>query len=168
MRFMRLTLLGGFASLRSESRQKGYLGLGMGLPNPSVRRIDGLMLTMLGVAAALAGCASIGATSPAEQKQKVVAERAQARWDLLIKGDIGSAYQFLSAASKATTSVDLYKAKTKPGMWHQAKVGTIECEAEVCKVTMMITYDAKQMKGIETPVPETWIIENGSAWYVYR
>jgi hypothetical protein len=24
------------------------------------------------------------------------------------------------------------------------------------------------MKGIETPLNESWIIEKGSAWYVYR
>jgi hypothetical protein len=47
-------------------------------------------------------------------------------------------------------------------------VGKIACEAELCKVQMLVTYDAKRMKGIETPVDETWIIENGSAWYVYR
>jgi hypothetical protein len=109
---------------------------------------------------------SVG-SSP-EQKQKVVAERAQARWDVLIKGDVTSAYQFLSSGSKASTSLDLYKDKTKPGMWRGAKVDKVECEAEVCKVKMLITYDAKRMRGIETPVDETWIIESGSAWYVYR
>jgi hypothetical protein len=33
---------------------------------------------------------------------------------------------------------------------------------------MLITYDTRPMRGIQTPVEETWIIENGSAWYVYR
>jgi len=33
---------------------------------------------------------------------------------------------------------------------------------------MLVTYDVRRMKGIETPVDETWIIEKGSAWYVYR
>jgi hypothetical protein len=53
-------------------------------------------------------------------------------------------------------------------MWREAKVGKVDCEAEVCKVIMLITYDTKRMKGIETPIDETWVIENGSAWYVYR
>ena len=44
----------------------------------------------------------------------------------------------------------------------------VDCEAEVCKVWMLITYDYKTMKGIETPFPETWIIENGTVGYVYR
>jgi hypothetical protein len=118
--------------------------------------------------AVVAGCASVSSNSSSEQKQKVVAERAQARWDVLIKGDVASAYQFLSSGSRASTSLDLYKAKMKPGLWRQAKVDKVDCEGEICKVMMLVTYDAKQMKGIETPVAETWIIENGSAWYVYR
>ena len=116
----------------------------------------------------LTGCASLSADSAAEQKQKVVAEKAQARWNVLIKGDVEAAYQFLSTGSKAATSVAAYKAKIKPGLWREAKVGKIECEAEICKVMMLVTYDTRRMRGIETPVDETWIIESGSAWYVYR
>jgi hypothetical protein len=38
---------------------------------------------------------------------------------------------------------------------------------------MLITYDfraagAGVVKGVETPVPETWIIEDGTVRYVYR
>ena len=167
MPFTRLTLWGGLASLQSESR--GYEHV---QGNADLRRLSpwirGLAWLMAGLLAGLVGCASIGASSSSEQKQKVVAERAKARWDLLIRGDVGGAYQFLSTGSKAATPVDQYKAKMKPGIWREAKVGKIDCEAEICKVIMMITYDAQKMKGIETPVDETWIIENGSAWYVYR
>jgi hypothetical protein len=123
---------------------------------------------VLGAAAMSAGCAIIGAGSSPEQKQKVVAERAKERWDLLIKGDVAGAYQFLSSGSKAATPADVYKAKIRPGLWRQATVSKVDCQAEVCKVIMLITYDAKRMKGIETPIDETWVIENGSAWYVYR
>ena len=53
-------------------------------------------------------------------------------------------------------------------MWRQAKVEKVECEAEVCRVELQITLDHKLMKGIQTPLNESWIIEKGSAWYVYR
>ena len=86
----------------------------------------------------------------------------------MIKGDIDAAYSYLSAGSKVTTSLEAYKREIKLGMWRVAKVDQVECEAEVCKVSMLITYDARQMKGIQTPLAESWIIENGSAWYVYR
>jgi len=163
MVFMRLTLWGAFATLRLQNLgpERHEKGVNVALPGR-------LRFAVLGVAAVLAGCATIGPASSVEQKQKVVAERAQGRWDVLIKGDVASAYQFLSAGSKAETSAELYKAKMKPGMWRQAKVSKVDCGAETCKVTMLITYDTKRLKGLETPIEETWIIENGSAWYVYR
>jgi len=122
----------------------------------------------LALGVGLAGCAGIGADSSPEAKQKLVAERAEARWQTLIKGDVDAAYQYLSAGSKAATPLAMYKTKVKPGIWRQAKVGKVQCDAEICSVEMTITYDYRNMKGLETPVPETWIIENGSAWYVYR
>jgi hypothetical protein len=128
----------------------------------------GAMATM-----ALSGCAGIAGfginkDSDPAAKQKVVAQRAEARWQSLIKGDLDAAYAYLSEGSKATTPLDVYKAKIRPGMWRQAKVEKVECEAEVCKVEMQITFDHKLMKGIQTPLNESWIIEKGSAWYVYR
>jgi hypothetical protein len=106
--------------------------------------------------------------SSPQAKQRLVAERAQARWQVLMKGDVEGAYQFLSAGSKTVTSLAVYKSKIRPGMWREAKVGKVECEAEICKVLMQITYDTRLMKGIQTPLDESWIIENGSAWYIYR
>jgi len=81
---------------------------------------------------------------------------------------VDTAYTFMSPGSRAATSLAMYKAKLRPGAWRQAKVDKVSCEAEVCTVTMLVTYDAKRMKGIETPLIENWIIENGGAWYVYR
>jgi len=160
MAFWRLTLLGALASLQSEKPAKGR----------SEARSHGKARYAICLAAAgIAACAGmVSPDSSDEQKQKVVAERAQARWDSLIKGDLGGAYEYLSSGSKAAMPLDLYKAKTKAGLWRQAKVGMVDCKAEVCKVTMLITYDAKRIKGVETPMDETWIIEKGSAWYVYR
>jgi hypothetical protein len=132
------------------------------------------MIATAAVAAmALGGCAGmagfwISKDSDPTAKQKVVAERAEARWQSLIKGDLDAAYAYLSEGSKATTPRDVYKAKIRPGMWRQAKVEKVECEAEVCKVELRITLDHKLMKGIQTPLNENWIIEKGSAWYVYR
>jgi len=165
MLFLQLTHRGAFASLQADGRmfETKFRAVARGLRGASA----------LAVAVGLVACASITVDSPPEAKQKVVAERAQARWELLIKGDVDGAYQYLSVGSKAATPPGLYKAKIKPGMWRGAKVDKVECEAEVCKVQMLITYDFRAprggvMKGIETPVPETWIIENGTVGYVYR
>ena len=104
----------------------------------------------------------------AGSEREVVAERAEARWQALIKGDVEAAYGFLSAGSKKVTPLVTYKGIIKPGMWRQAKAEKVECKEELCTVQLAVTYDAKMMKGITTPIWETWIIEDGSAWYVYR
>ena len=131
-----------------------------------LRRVLGLAVALAGLT--VAACASITVDSAPEVKQKVVAERAQARWQALMKGDLDAAYGFLSPASKKATPFPAYARTIKPGMWRDVKVDKVDCEAEVCKVQLAVTYDAKMMKGITTPVWESWVIEDGSAWYVYR
>lgn len=140
-----------------------------------MQRLKGYVLigiASIGTALVVAGCAGVPA-APAralttEDKQKLVAQRVNERWETLIKGDVESAYTFLSPGSRATTTLEAYKTKVKPGMWTKAKVESVSCQDDVCKATLTITYDAKRMKGIETQLAESWIIENGTAWYVYR
>jgi hypothetical protein len=131
-----------------------------------VRGARGLAVALAGLA--VVGCASISVDSAPEAKQKYVAERAQARWQALIKGDVDAAYAFLSPASKKATPLQTYAGSIKPGMWRNVKVDKVDCEAELCKVQLAVTYDAKMMKGITTPIWESWVIEDGSAWYVYH
>jgi hypothetical protein len=137
------------------------------------KRLAALFAAAAVATMALGGCAGmagfgISKDSDPAAKQKVVAERAEARWQSLIKGDLDAAYAYLSEGSKATTPLAVYKSKIRPGLWRQAKVEKVECEAEVCNVELQITLDHKLMKGIRTPLNESWIIEKGSAWYVYR
>jgi len=157
MPFLRLTLPGAFARLQNQRERFA-----------ARRARASWWIGWLGLIVVLSGCAGIGVDSSPEAKQKVVAERAEARWKLLIKGDFTGAYEFLSSGSKATTSLDLYKAKMRPGGWQTANVEKVDCEAEVCNVVVDVIFDRRQMKGIQVPVRETWIIEKGSAWYVYR
>lgn len=131
-----------------------------------LKRALGLSVALIGLV--VAGCASLSVDSAPEVKQKVVSERAQARWQALMKGDLDAAYAFLSPASKKATPLKAYAQTIKPGIWRDVKVDKVSCEAELCKVQLAVTYDAKMMKGITTPIWESWIIEDGSAWYVYR
>lgn len=166
MRFLRLTVWGAFDRLHCERpgirRSVQHLRTGSLIAQP-VRLLLGLALGL-----GLAGCAGIRVDSSPEAKQRFVAERAEARWQVLMKGDVEGAYQFLSAGSKAATPLEVYKSKMRPGMWRAAKVDKVDCQGEICKVVMTITYDTRPMRGIQTPFDEMWIIENGSAWYIYR
>ncbi len=124
------------------------------------------------IAAVVAACASMpGALtkdSTAEAKRAVVSERINARWQALIKGDLDTAYTYMSAASQEAMPLKVYKLKHKPGMWRSVKIESLQCEAEICQAKMILTYDHERMKGIQTPFEEGWIIEKGTAWYVNR
>jgi hypothetical protein len=127
---------------------------------------------MFVVAGLVGGCAStmsgagLGPDAPAEVQKEAVTARAKARWDALIKPDLASAYTFLSPASRATMSLDQYKAKHKVGMYRAVAVDSVECEADRCTVNLKLTYDYQRFKGMVTPLSERWIIAEGQAWFV--
>jgi hypothetical protein len=125
----------------------------------------------------LEGCAAVGglsADASPEVKKDAVAARAKARWERLIDRDVAAAYDYMSPASRATTPLDLYKAKHKLGMYRSVKVDDVDCEADTCTVKLTLTYDYKSVKGaakpltITTPLTEKWIISQGQAWFVDR
>ena len=99
--------------------------------------------------------------SPPEVKREAVTERVNARWAALIKGDMDTAYTFLSPASRAVTSLSAYKAEARGKGFREAKIEKVECEAETCKVTLMVVYDHPKMKGIPTLDQEYWVIDDG-------
>jgi hypothetical protein len=125
------------------------------------------------VAALAAGCATMGGLSkdsPAAAKESVVAERAKARWQALIKRNYQEAYGFFSPASKETTSLTAYQAKIAAINYRSVNIDKVECAAEVCTVKLTLTYDypPAKAKDVVTPLDENWIIDKGQAWFVYR
>jgi hypothetical protein len=128
---------------------------------------------------ALAGCAATppaterSAATPAmpapttpEARQALVSQRATARWDLLIKDDMDAAYGYMSAGSRVATSLDKFKANFRRGAFRAARVDSVTCDGDACLAKVLVTYDHPRMKGITTPVTESWIIDGGQAWYV--
>jgi hypothetical protein len=130
----------------------------------SLVRVVGLFL----VVAAVAGCAAVSGDVSDEAKRKAVAERAAARWALIIKGDPGAAYEeYMSKGSRAVISRSEFSARMRVTAFRTAKVERVECDGATCKATVEITYDHRLMKGVENTMRETWVIENGQAWYVW-
>jgi hypothetical protein len=122
----------------------------------------GLMLT---------ACATTGGVtteSPLELKKAAVTERAKARWQAVIDGDVAKAYGFLSPGSKAVTSLESYKARARLTGFRSADIESVACETEACKVQVRVTLDHRLMKGIPASLEETWVLENGYYWYVWR
>jgi len=124
----------------------------------------------------LAACASVpggGERAPAalpstaEARQALVKQRAEARWELLIKGDFDGAYQFMSAGSRETTSLERFKANIRHNAFRAIKTESVTCDGDACTVRLALTYDHSSMKGIVTAVMESWIIDGSQAWYVF-
>lgn len=128
---------------------------------------------------ALAGCATAPqapATTPATAsaaapttraaREALVAQRARARWDAVVKDDLDTAYGYFSPGSKELISLDKFKASTRRGAFREAKIESVTCEEDACQVKVLVTYDHPKMKGITTPILESWIVDGGQAWLV--
>lgn len=130
------------------------------------------VLLAVGVVAVLNACAMApgsGVETPgAADASAEVKVLAQSRWDALIRGDVTTAYSYLSPASKASVSLLQYQQRLRLGLWKRVEIEAVSCEPEVCKVVVKMTYDYKQVKGVETPLNEAWVKEGGRWWFVLK
>ncbi|MHB9101634.1 MAG: hypothetical protein ACYC2E_09000 [Sulfuricella sp.] len=121
------------------------------------------------LAMGLAGCAGIARDAGGQQDpRQQVSERASARWDALIAGDLAKAYEYLSPGTRDVMTLDLYRKKIRTGAWQKAKVDTVSCERDRCEVVMLIEHSYRDMKSIESRLNEVWLQEGGKWWYVPR
>ncbi len=106
--------------------------------------------------------------SPNEQ---VVRERAQKRWNLLVKSDIDTAYEFLSPNARLTLPKNEYKGRIRPGFWTSAQVIRVECEQENrCLVHAQVRVKMVAPQGglinHDSAVREDWLSVSGQWWFV--
>jgi hypothetical protein len=120
----------------------------------------------------LAGCASDGSGNRSAQVEKSaemrVRERAQARWDALLKAEIDKAYSYLSPVSRETLSINAYRGRVNPKFWRGATVESVVCEVERCDVKITIKMEAFNNLPVSLQgVAETWILDQSEWWLVY-
>ena len=123
--------------------------------------------------AVLGGCASTPVSTRAPEE--IVAERAQARWEGFIKGDLVKAYQYNTPGYRGMVSQKRFQeTRGRDGRVIGAEVFRTTCEAkEKCVVRLKLTAYAPLTSGnhsgmptkISTAVDETWILEDGQWWY---
>jgi hypothetical protein len=95
----------------------------------------------------------------------VVAERAQERWNQLVKGDFSAAYRYASPASRDLISVDGYVSSLKRNFWTGATVRKVECPtSDACDVDVLVEYKHWGL-AMKSPVQEKWI-RQGSDWWI--
>jgi hypothetical protein len=120
---------------------------------------------LLATGALLAACASLQ-TKP----EDAVTERANARWQALLKGDMAKAYTFSSPGFRAVVNLDGFRARTGiAGRWHSAQVVNVTCDTpERCKAVIKLEFSTL-MPGfykdrMVTHIDETWLLEDGQWW----
>src|SRR5262249_34745796 len=106
-----------------------------GIKSSEMSRGIGAVCTALAVAGFLGGCA----TANSRTDKEIVAERAQQRWDLLVKGEFIAAYQYISPAGRELQRAEEYVSSLRRGFWTGAKVDHVECQAaDACEVDVWI------------------------------
>jgi hypothetical protein len=125
-----------------------------------LRQLGAACVTMLAV---LGGCAAVPV---AKSGKDVVAERAQQRWDLLVKNDFDGAYRYLSPASRQVVTQQAYAAGFRRNFWSGAKVTSVQCpNPEACEVEVTIEYRHMGL-AMKSPVVEKWIRDKSDWWFV--
>lgn len=116
----------------------------------------------------LAGCASFAARTPEEQ----VKVRAQARQDLLLKGDRKGAYEYFAPGYRATVSAATYAGAYGNAVeMVGATVESVRCEAlDKCIAQVKLEMKPVAVRAfastiVTTYANETWLLEAGQWWF---
>ena len=127
----------------------------------------------------LLGCANLGApddvtrASPEwlETQKPRIAERAEARWKVLISGDLDAAYQFASPEYRSVFSLQQFRAKFGTAVvWNLARVKSVKYDdSNVAQVLVQVEYQApvglQSVKGVRE-MTENWLYSKDSEWYI--
>jgi len=110
------------------------------------------------------GCAALDSRPDAE----VVKERAQARWNALVGGDVEKAYGYLSPGTRSVMTRDAYASSLKLGFWKAVSVDKVECPtATLCEAASTVEYEHMGHRN-KTPLKESWIKDGSTWWYVLK
>jgi hypothetical protein len=122
----------------------------------------------MGVLSVLAVAACASGPFASRSSSDIVREKAQARWDLLVKENFAGAYEFISPAGRSVVSREAFATSMKPGFWKGAKVLKVECStAEVCEVDVLIDYTYSGRK-FSSPLSEKWVRQDSDWWYLWQ
>jgi len=117
------------------------------------------------------GCASIGGGGSKPPEQLVV-ERAQARWDALLRRDWPKAHQYLVPAYRSIVPVESYGFRfSGPLQWESAQVRSAKCEEKRClvdvEVTVRLLLPGHLQNQVPTNLEEVWVLEDGQ-WFKFE
>jgi len=145
--------------------------MGFAAPDRSLAR-PGLLRRLSILALCLPLLAACAATPAA--RDKLIEERAQARWDALLARDYEAAYGYLSPGYRSTTSVTDFEisVRARRVQYISAEYRSHSCEEAVCTVQIMVGYRVvRPVVGVPewkstSLVEERWINSDGGWWFL--
>ena len=128
-----------------------------------------VVFALLTASLILAGCAS----APANRDQPAI-DRAQARWDAIIAGDLESAYTYYSPGYRSANSLIDFGVteRMKKVAYTSAEYLESDCEESRCRIKFTIGYRVvNPVPGLsvyesKTAIEDTWIRTSGQWWYL--
>jgi len=125
----------------------------------------------LGLCCSLLWLSACATTAPTEE---LIEERATARWDAILSGDLAGAYEYLSPGYRSSVSSSQYQRSIllRQVQWTGAKYVRSECSEKTCKVLILLNYrvsgalpGVKHFNGTQD-IKESWVKVNGLWYYV--
>lgn len=111
----------------------------------------------LAAAVLLAGCAGMAPKDdrPAEE---IVMERAKARWDALLAGEIKKAAEYYAPAHRSSAEMDSLRAQagSRRVKWRGVEFLEISCTETLCRPVFLIRYDYR------SPLPRVGTVESST------
>lgn len=127
------------------------------------------LIALLGSLLVLASCATTGGDTPEDRLR----ERATARWEALLGGDLAGAYEYLSPGYRSSVSSLQYQRSIlmRRVAWTSAEYIGSECSEYTCRVKMLVGFaihgalpGVKSIEDDDT-IEESWVLTGGQ-WYL--
>ena len=134
--------------------------------HPITRRLS--LITLVAAGSLLSACASFQ-TKP----EDAVTQRANARWQALLKGDMAKAYTYSTPGFRAVVDIEGFKGRTGiAGRWLGAQVTSVSCDTpERCKAIIKLEFSTLipgfSKDRMITHIDETWLLEDGQ-WWIFQ
>lgn len=115
----------------------------------------------------------LSACATSVSEVSTIEQRATARWNALLSGDLAGAYEYLSPGYRTSVSSLQYQRSIllKRVAWTSAKYLESECEVATCKVKINLGFTVsgalpgvKSYNGTQI-IEESWVLIDGQ-WYL--
>lgn len=127
----------------------------------------------LKIAMVVCGLLLLSACAAPENKQSSIEERAIARWDAFLAGDLAGAYGYFSPGYRSSVSSLQYQRKVllQQIKYTSAKYVSSVCEETTCNVKVLVAFTVygalpgvKSFDGTRI-IDESWVLVDGN-WYM--